>query len=107
MALTFTDASGDLRPQHVLGDLKVRFCTVTFDSSYPTGGEAIAASDFGMTRIIFISVNAASSASATKSVAWDQANSKLMVYTDGGTPAEASDASDQSALTVQLAVFGY
>jgi hypothetical protein len=105
MALSFANATKDLRPAHVIGDLKVKFVKVTFDSSYPTGGEAITAADFGLNVIVFVAVNAA--ANATKVVYWDEANSKLLISTDAGTPAEAANASDQSTVTVQLAVFGY
>lgn len=105
MALSITAATNDTRPSHVAGDLRMRFAKVTFDASYPTGGEAITAADFGLNRIIFISVNSA--ANATQVVYWDEANSKLLISTDAGTPAQAANASDQSAVTVQLIVFGF
>jgi|SRR5688572_22743211 len=90
------------------GDKAVGFFQVTFDNSYPTGGEAIAASDFGFDSIDFADVNSRSDVTG-KTVAWDRANSKLLVYTDlaaDGISAEAANASDQSAVIVRLAVYG-
>ena len=46
MALTFAKLAPN--PDHVSGNVKVRYRKVTFDSSYPTGGEAVTAADFGL-----------------------------------------------------------
>lgn len=46
MALTYTEAT-----RMVIGDRKMVITKVTFDSSYPTGGEAIAPSDVGLSQI--------------------------------------------------------
>lgn len=90
------------------GNVVAFACKVTFDNSYPTGGEAIAASDFGLSTIAFVAVNAQSGV-VTKFVRWDSANSKLLIYIEDGTSgisAEAANASDQSAVTVDLLVIG-
>lgn len=38
----------------VFGNKKIVFADVTFDSSYPTGGESIAASDFGLNTLQYV-----------------------------------------------------
>lgn len=111
MALTFSEAADALRPFHVVGDLKLKFVRVTFDNSYPTGGEAISPSDFGMSRIVFVSPGAISDV-ATKHVRWVEAAGahKLQIMVEDGTSgisAEAANASDQSAVDVNVMVFGY
>jgi hypothetical protein len=109
MALTFTAATNAQRPKNVLGDLAAVFRTVTFDSSYPTGGEAITAADFGLQTIVWVSVNALSDV-ATKHVRWDPTAGTLMILIEDGTSgisAEAANASDQSAVDAQVLVLGY
>lgn len=87
------------------GDRKVVYATVTFDNSYPTGGEAIAAADFGgelrsLDRIETQGVNTA----GNRLVVWDRANSKLLLFTALGT--QATNASDQSAIVVEITAIG-
>jgi hypothetical protein len=109
MALTITQATNAQRPNNVLGDLIACFRTVTFDSSYPTGGEAITAADFGLQTIVWINVNAQSDV-LTKHVRWDQAASKLFIAIEDGTSgieAQAGNGTDQSLVSVQLMVLGY
>lgn len=109
MALTITAATNAQRPKNILGDLAAVFATVTFDSSYPTGGEAIAASDFGLQTIVWVNVNAQTDV-LTKHVRWVQSTSKLFIAVEDGTSgieAEAANASDQSLVSVQLMVLGY
>jgi hypothetical protein len=111
MALTFTNPADGIRPYHVLGDVKMVARKVTFDNSYPTGGEAIAPSDFGLSKIIWVQVNAQSDV-LTKHVRWVEAAGahKLFIAVEDGTSgieAEAAAASDQSLVSVHVLVFGY
>lgn len=109
MALTFTPLAADQRPAHVLGDLKLVVRSVTFDSSYVTGGELIVASDFGLNTIVFVSINAETDV-ATKSVVWLPSTGALKVWVEdaiSGIAAEAANASNQSAVSVQVAVLGF
>ena len=110
MALTFASTARDDRPNHVIGDIRVRFVKVTFDDSYPTGGEAITPANFGFShKIIHVIPNAISDV-ATKHVQWDDANQKLLIMVEDGTSgisAEAANASDQALVSVYLSVFGY
>lgn len=111
MALTFTQPADAVRPYHIIGDLKLVAKKVTFDDSYPTNGEAISPSDFGLAKIIWVQVNAMSDV-VTKHVRWSEAAGahKLVVYVEDGTSgisAEAANGSDQSAVSVHLLVFGF
>ena len=103
MALTISN-----QDRTVMGDRTVVFATVTFDSSYPTGGEAIAASDFeNLDQIDYVSVNPVDV--ATNRVVWDRGNSKLKIFIEDGTSgieAEAANTSDQSAVAVEVQVIG-
>jgi hypothetical protein len=89
------------------GNKRVRVYDVTFDSSYPTGGEPLAASDVGLRKIdwAFCNVKAVGGTVNVANVYFDRANNKLKVYDE--TPAEAANTSDLSTLVVQVAAFGY
>lgn len=90
------------------GDVVLWVGKITFDNSYPTGGEAVAASDFDLDSIIFLAPAGLSNV-ATKLVLADQANSKLLIYVEdaiSGIQAQASNASDQSAVSVDIMVIG-
>ena len=52
--------------------------TVTFDSSYPTGGEAFDADDYGFGRMVSISI--ANKASNGFVASYDAANKKMMLF---------------------------
>lgn len=95
MALTFIQ-----RHNFVSGDRREAIFDVTFDNSYPTGGEAITPRDFGLTSLDYIDSN---QAPGGKSVSWDPVNKKLLVFS-GAT--EATNASDQSTLTIRLHATG-
>lgn len=79
--------------------------TVAFDSSYPTGGEAIAASDLGLSTIDVLIPNQRNG----HIIEWDKTNAKLLVYRQSdigstvsiaATPfSEASNAIDLSSIT--------
>lgn len=103
MALTI---SGEDR--RVMGDRLVIDAKVTFDSSYPTNGEALAASDFqGLAQIDNLIVH--STSAALFRVIWDDTNSKLKVYEEDGTTgkeAEVGNTDNISTLTCLVQVTG-
>lgn len=96
MALSI--ATSDVRT--VVGNKRLVVADVTFDSSYPTGGEAIAASDFGLSSIDTVLPYPHASRICT----YDDTNKKLLLHTALGT--EASNASDQSTIAVRCEVLG-
>ena len=103
MAITVTE-----RERFVAGDRTFVAATVTFDSSYPTGGEAITPANFGLfSHIDWVLTNKPDV--ATKEVWWDRANSKLMILAEdavSGIEAQAGNTSDQSAVDVEVFVIG-
>lgn len=106
MALTFTKtASG------VFGDKRYWVGTVAFDSSYPSGGETVSASDVEMTLAVDAVIpSAQSSLVPTKVVSYDPSTGKLVVNVEDGTTgimAEAGNGTDQSdVVDVQVFVLG-
>src|SRR5262245_22108625 len=60
-----------------VGPFKGRICTVTMDSSYDAGGEAITANQVGLLNIIGAAIIGSS---AGYLASWDYTNSKLKAY---------------------------
>lgn len=76
MALTFTS-----QKEGVAGDLRYWSGTILFDSSYPTGGEAITAANFGFGSTIFmLSLNPNGGVIPE----FDRTNLKILVRFSGG-----------------------
>jgi hypothetical protein len=91
----------------VVGDLRYRVVDVTFDSSYPTGGEASAPSAYGLTDIICLIPLTASGYTPE----YDDTNSKIKMYwvdttVDGAALAEVANTTNLSAVTVRFFVLG-
>lgn len=84
MALAFSTVTNKK-----IGNRTVKVVDVTWDASYPTGGEAITAADFGLKKIDHITTSIAISADRTTAcpVAWDRTNSKLVAYESGASGA--------------------
>ena len=93
----------------VVGTLKVTFRTLTFDSSYPTGGEPLTAADLGLSTVVFATAQNKSG----YSFEYDIANAKLLAYwvdtsTDGAAMAQVADTTDLNALSgVVIQAWGY
>lgn len=85
MALTFTkvsDAAG------VQGTIRETFYDVTFDSSYPTGGEAVSPREVGLGTVIHgaeVIGHRLTSGTPTTAyvVLWDYVTGKLQVFVTG------------------------
>lgn len=62
----------------VPGSRKEAYGTITFDSSYPTGGEAFVPAEFGLNRLDFLMVSGANGYVAT----WDGSTSapKVLLF---------------------------
>ena len=102
--LTLTNGTRSL-----YGNTKLLTGTLTFDSSYPTGGELISASFFSDFDTLQLLLPSAHTSVATKYARWDRANGKLMIFIEDGTSgieAEAGSTSDQSAVTVEFLAVG-
>ena len=81
--MAITIAKLDPNPDHVSGNVKHRHRKITFDNSYPAGGEAITASDFGLSRLYLVEVlGAAQKADEAFAylIGWDPTAGKLVAY---------------------------
>ena len=76
MALTITK-TGDWNI--IAGNVRMVNVQVAFDSSYPTGGEALAATDIGLRTVLYMAVQPKSGFSFE----YDYTNSKLQAFSQG------------------------
>ena len=101
MALTISTS----RTNYV-GDQRIVYGTVTFDDSYPTGGEAFDIGAIGFVRLDFINFNQGEDGYVFH---WDAANEKVIVY-ESGTASAALDEQDAEAdlsgVVVEFQAFG-
>ena len=92
-----------------IGDKDIVQATVTFDSSYPTGGELIGAAELAtlQTEDIDAIIPLGSTVGNTTSlnVEWVRATNALRLKTHA-TGTEVSNASNQSAVSVEVLVIG-
>lgn len=86
-----------------LGNYLEKIVDVTFDNSYATNGEPLAAADVGLATILAVLAPIVQGA-VVRHVAYDVANAKLLAYAPGG--AEIANTTDLSAVTVRLVVRG-
>ena len=92
----------------VFGNKRVSVAEVTLDSSYPTGGESITATQLGLKSVDFAITTVKSATGAGVNVAtayYDNSTSKVLVYDE--TPAQAASEADLSNVVVQIVAFGY
>jgi len=77
MALTITAVKG---ARSVSGTIREEFYDVAFDSSYPTGGEAVTPRDFGLLEIYGVVPVGGNAVAGGAKLHFDTANRKLMVH---------------------------
>ena len=82
-------------------DARLVAATITFDNSYPTGGETLAVADLGLDSAIDAVIPALGGSDV---VVYNRATGKLQVFTADGT--EATNASDQSTVSRDVLVIG-
>ena len=97
MALSFEHG-----PRFVAGDKRFHIAEVTFDSSYPTGGEQVTAADFGLKNLDYAFVT--SPKASGHSFYYDQDTRKILGYTSSGT--EISSGTSISTNKVQVLAIG-
>lgn len=86
---------------------------VAFDSSYPTGGEALTPSDLGLDVVEYAFCFIKTAATTTVNVAnayysvstTAPAGNKILLYDE--TPAEVANAADVAGLVVEVVAFGW
>lgn len=109
MALTIANVNA--QAEDVFGRHRVRLVTVTFDSSYPTGGESFTPADVGLSQIDAVFVSPDSNAAGGHTVQYDYTAETLKVYVEeavaaGGPLLEIAAASNLSTLVVRVFVIG-
>lgn len=104
MALSFSEVV-----KTTLGHKRLVVTKATFDSSYPTGGEALAAADIGLQEINAIFAELGDTGYVIRH---DKTNGKLMAYygdnnnASDGPLIEVPNATNLSTLDVHLLVIG-
>lgn len=107
MGLTVADVNP--RSTDLFGLHKVRFVTVAFDSSYPTGGESLTAANLGLAGIVHVQAGSAGG----YVFEYDHTNKKLKAFMGDNNNAadgpliEVADTTDLSAVTCRAVVYGY
>lgn len=109
MAVSVTDVK-----RGVLGDLKYLIADVTFDSSYPAGGEALTPATLGFTTIYFFSSNTIIDPDTADNAVvpgYDYTNSKFLAFWDnesGSNSAflEVDDTTTLAAYSARIFVIG-
>jgi hypothetical protein len=111
MALSLTKVT-----KTTFGNKRIAVYDVTFDSSYATGGESLAASDLGLKVVEqLVTDGGAKNSSGTSlvPVRYDYTNAKLQAYRYDGASAgkafleEVASAVDLSTFTVRVTAIGY
>lgn len=95
----------------IVGDRKEAHVDVTFDSSYPTGGESLTAADLGFDgELNYVSGGVAVKADGTLAVlvAYDVTNSKLQAFKSNtaANMQEVANTADLSTYKVRLRCVG-
>lgn len=105
MALTISNDSNvdGWLMKHIKDDMKLVHATITFDNSYPTGGEAVTAANFGLSSIHTV-IPYPTDQSGTYVAVWDGTNSKIKMMSALGT--EVSNGTDLSSVKLDVLVIG-
>lgn len=113
MSLTLSNVSA---ANTVWGNKRVRVYDVTFDNSYPTGGESLVASDVKLKKIEQVIPHGAavdsdgSGGTQAVAVTYDHTNSKLQAFESGASGAVLPEKGNTESLanyTVRVTVIGY
>lgn len=107
MAVTIaTSSNGAEFERGVPGDMQYRVFEITFDDSYVTGGEPMAAADIGFSKIEFITFAGGDSGYVFD---YDFTNSKVIVYRAAGSAAalqQVPNTTDLSAVITRAMAWG-
>ena len=98
--------AGSVTDRNIEGKWRRHAVDVTFDSSYPTGGEAYTAGLFGLSRIEHLEI---ASGGGGYVIQDDATNSKLLAYeagADGGALDEVANTTDLSSVTARVIAVG-
>lgn len=103
MAITFTLTADGFYPE---GTRYVQLGTMAFDSSYPTGGEAITAANVGLSTIDRLEIENGSASGYR--FEWDSTNSNIKVYWDNAAVTHTINVGDDdTAATNGVAIYAH
>lgn len=97
----------------VFGDLKYTVADLAWDSSYPTGGEALTPEQLGLSVVVgSFDVGSAAAAALKVDTRYDTTNEKIQAFGSAANAgivedAEISSTDDLSALTNRVLFLGY
>ena len=108
MALTITTPGAASEGAAIAGGTPSKFTIkrIQFDSSYPTGGEALTAGDLGFTAIHAVMIDTDTSGYVAQ---YDYSNEKDEVYeagADGAALDEVGNTTDLSAVYIRVVAYG-
>ena len=108
MAFTISRVSTPTHQPTVFGNMHVVFVDLTFDNSYPTGGESFVADDIGLRTILYVSHVPVVGGFP---VVYDYTNGKFLAYDQSGvdnTPLNELDnaVGDLNTLVMRVMVIG-
>lgn len=88
--------------REMFGRFYTTLAEVTFDTSYPTGGEVINPQEFGFESFLFVHA----STSGSYIPQFDYENNKLIIF-DGNYDTEVLDETDLSTLKIRVLAHGH
>lgn len=104
MALSFTKTLRTIE-----GVNPVVYGVVTFDDSYPTGGEAVDPALFGLTQVVHVSAEASVGATTGVLAVYDAAAETFVLYVSDaatGVLGEVEDEADVDGVEIPVRVVG-
>ena len=90
----------------VVGNMRLAIYQVTFDNSYPTGGEALTAADLGLSSIEIMKTDGGDGGYVPQ---FDYANNKMLMFeagADGAALDEVTATTDLSSVSFRIEVTG-
>jgi hypothetical protein len=95
-------------PFRTIGPQRKTITDVALDTSYPTGGESVTASDLGLNYVESAQAQLKLSATTTVNIAnthYNESTNKLLVYDE--TPAEVANAANLDGAVVRITAWGW
>ena len=107
MAVTVSRQTIAGLPYRTDGTRKRTVTNVTLDTSYPTGGESVTASDLGLNKVeeARVDIIAVGGTVNVANAFYDLTNNKVKVFDE--TPAEVANAADLSGVQVRITAWGW
>jgi|TARA_Y100000114_G_C11705298_1_gene300606 hypothetical protein len=106
MAITITNPGSSADVPGVSGNIKYVIKDITFDDSYPTGGEGLSATQLGLEEVYIVLISQKSDGYV---VQYDYSNEKLEIYeagADGAALDELGNTADASGIAIRLIAYG-